>query len=159
MNSFEKKSNNDFAQITLLIEEARNRAFQKVNEELVLLYFKVGGMVSEKVSNGIWGSGTVDELARYITSRLPELTGFNKRGLYRMKQFYESYSVEEFVSPMATLLEKTFDGMSAIVSALPTQLSYLKIFPQCKKIYQQTFLKIHTSLNFSTCPMSILKKT
>ena len=125
MNSFEKKNNNDFAQITLLIEEARNRAFQRVNEELVLLYFKVGGMVSEKVSNGIWGSGTVDELARYIASRLPELTGFNKRGLYRMKQFYESYSVEEFVSPMATLLEKTFDGMNAIVSALPTQLSYL----------------------------------
>lgn len=126
MNNLETNSSNDFAQIALLIEEARFRAFHKVNEELVLLYFKVGGMVSEKVSSGSWGSGTVEELARYIAFRLPELTGFNKRGLYRMKQFFETYSVEEFVAPMATLLEKALDGLSTIVSAVPTQFEILK---------------------------------
>jgi len=117
---------NDFAQIALLIEESRNRAFQKVNEELVLLYFKVGHIVSEKVTAGTWGEGTVDELAKYISVVLPVLSGFNRRGIYRMKQFYETYSVEQFVSPLATLLEKTLDDSFPIVSAVPTQLENSK---------------------------------
>ncbi len=39
-----------------------------------------------------WGEGTVDELANFIALKMPSLTGFNRRGLYRMKQFYETYS-------------------------------------------------------------------
>ena len=79
------KTNKEFEQVAILIEEARNRAFHKVNEELVLLYFKVGNIVSAKVAEGIWGDNTVDELASYIKSKYPGLKGFNRRGLYRMK--------------------------------------------------------------------------
>lgn len=43
-----------------------------------------------------------------------------------MKQFFETYSVEQFVSPLATLLEKTLDCKNPIVSAVPTQLGLLK---------------------------------
>lgn len=32
------------------------------------------------------------------------MKGFNRRGLYRMKQFFESYTAFEFVSPLATQL-------------------------------------------------------
>lgn len=46
------KIDKEFKQVAILIEEARDRAFQKVNEELVLLYFKVGNIVSEKVAAG-----------------------------------------------------------------------------------------------------------
>jgi hypothetical protein len=87
------KTNNEFEQVAILIEEARNRAFHKVNEELVLLYFKVGNIVSAKVADGKWGDNTVDELSSYIASKYPGLKSFNRRGLYRMKQFYESYTV------------------------------------------------------------------
>ena len=84
----------EFENIVLLIEEARNRAYSKVNEELVLLYFNVGNIVSSKVAEGIWGEGTVDELAGFIALKIPSLTSFNRRGLYRMKQFYETYSAD-----------------------------------------------------------------
>lgn len=87
-----KNNHNDFDQITLLIAEARNRAFRKVNEELVLLYFEIGNIISEKVTAGAWGGGTDNELAEYISIQLPGLSGFNRRGIYRMKQFYEIYS-------------------------------------------------------------------
>ncbi|MDP2888779.1 MAG: PDDEXK nuclease domain-containing protein [Bacteroidota bacterium] len=124
---------NDFAQIALLIEESRNRAFQKVNEELVLLYFKVGLFVSEKVTAGAWGEGTVDELAKYIAERLPGLAGFNRRGIYRMKQFYETYcqssdcfllwvqSKAPIVSPLATQL-LTHEDDTGKVSPVATQI-------------------------------------
>lgn len=121
-----KNTNSEFKQVILLIEEARNRAYQKVNEELVLLYFKVGKLVSEKVSAGAWGEGTVEELADFIQKKIPGLSGFNRRGLYRMKQFYEVYSSEEFVSPLASQLETFFltEQKNEKVSALPTQIMY-----------------------------------
>jgi hypothetical protein len=88
MTQLKKNKNIDFDHIVLLIEEARSRAFHKVNEELVLLYFNVGNIVSEKVEKGIWGNKTVDDLAQHIALNYPGLNGFNRRSLYRMKQFY-----------------------------------------------------------------------
>lgn len=104
------KTNNEFEEIAILIEEARSRAFQKVNEELVLLYFNVGNIVSAKVSVGAWGENTVGELATFVQNKFTGFSGFTRRGLYRMKQFYEVYSSAEFVSPIATQLEVYFAG-------------------------------------------------
>ncbi|HLK28342.1 MAG TPA: PDDEXK nuclease domain-containing protein [Puia sp.] len=128
------KSNNEFEQVAILIEEARNRAFIKVNEELVLLYFKVGEIVSVKVAAGAWGDNTVDELAEYIALKYTGLKGFNRRGLYRMKQFFETYAVSsecfllwltiqnKNVSPVAAQTNLAENNKEPIVSALPTQL-------------------------------------
>lgn len=91
-----------FNKVIGLIEQARLRAFYKVNEELVLLYYSVGEIVSERVIRGEWGDKTVEELSNYILNKYPELRGFNRRGLYRMKLFYETYSDPEFVSTLST---------------------------------------------------------
>jgi len=72
----------EFEAIVQLINDACNRAFSKINEELVLLYFNVGKIVSSKVANGIWAEGTIDELAIHIAVKLPEMKGFNHRGLF-----------------------------------------------------------------------------
>ena len=53
----------EFKNILRLIEEARNHAFSKVNAELVMLYYHVGGIVALKVEEGVWGQGTIDRLA------------------------------------------------------------------------------------------------
>ncbi len=84
MKTHEKKYIDEFEPIVLLIEEARNRAFHKVNKELVLLYFRVGNIVSRKVKATDWGANTVEELARYVLGKHPELKGFNRKGLYLM---------------------------------------------------------------------------
>lgn len=122
------KTNKEFEQIAILIEEARNRAFKKVNEELVLLYFKVGGIVSIKVEQGIWGENTVGELATFVRNKFPGFSGFTRRGLYRMRQFYDTYSSHEFITPLATQLQAYFAGNkdNVIVSALPTQIQTSK---------------------------------
>jgi len=114
----------DFEQIARMIDDARNRAFYKVNEELVLLYFNVGKILAEKVSQGNWGDKTVDELANYIETKLPEMKGFNRRGLFRMKQFYETYSAPELVSTLLTLIENPNENK--IVSPVVTQIQLLK---------------------------------
>lgn len=43
----------------------------------------------------------------YIAKTNPGVKGFNRRGLYRMKQFYETYRDDEFVSPLVTQISWT----------------------------------------------------
>ena len=46
-------------------------------------------------------------MAEFFSTNYPELKGFNRRGLYRMKQFYELYKDDEKVSPLVTQLSWT----------------------------------------------------
>ena len=111
--------NSDFEHIVLLIHEAKSRVYAKANAELVLLYFHVGKVVSEKVSAGNWGENTVQELADFIALRQPGLSGFNRRGLYRMKQFYEVYSDPQIVTTV--LLQLSEHEKFDFVPTMPTQ--------------------------------------
>ena len=49
-----------------------------------------------------WGDSFIDSLADQIQANYPAIKGFNRRGLYRMKQFFETYRDNEFVSPLVT---------------------------------------------------------
>ena len=98
---------NDFFEVIELIQNARENALRKVNEELILLYWNVGKYVSQQLVSQKWGSSYVDELSLFIAENHPEIKGFNRRGIYRMKQFYETYSKNEFVSPLVTQISWT----------------------------------------------------
>ena len=120
-----------------------------MNAELVLLYFNVGNIVSDKVAAGVWGENTVDDLANFIEQQYPGLKGFNRRGLYRMKQFFEAYTALEFVSPLATQLQKTEKGTLKFVTTLVTQLSWthhLLILSKTKTVEEKLFY-IHAGIN------------
>jgi hypothetical protein len=98
---------NTFIGIAQIIEEARDNAYRKVNEELILMYWRVGQFISEKSKEANYGDGYIDSLSEYIKNRFPGIKGFNRRGLYRMKQFYETYADNEKVSPLVTQLSWT----------------------------------------------------
>ena len=99
--------NNTFSEITEIIEQARSNAYRKVNEELILMYQRVGKFLSEKSEEANYGDGYIDSLADYIQNQFPGIKGFNRRGLYRMKQFYETYAGNEKVSALLTQLSWT----------------------------------------------------
>ncbi len=92
----------DFISVVELIQYARENTIRKVNEELILLYWNVGKYISEQLELQKWGSSYVDELALFISENCPGVKGFNRRGLYRMKQFFETYKDKEFVSTLLT---------------------------------------------------------
>ena len=136
----------EFEQIVFLIDDARSRAFYKVNEELVLLYFKVGSIVSRKVKEGNWGEDTVEDLAQFIGNKYPGLQGFNRRGLYRMKQFYEVYTSPSFVSPAVTQMQNADSESIAFMSPLVTQISWthhLLILSKTKTAEEKLFYIHH----------------
>ena len=90
-----------------IIETARTNAYRKVNEELILMYQRVGQFLSEKSKEANYGDAYVDALASYIQQRFPGIKGFNRRGLYRMRQFYETYASDQKVSSLVTQLSWT----------------------------------------------------
>lgn len=99
---FRNKHINEFEYVTELISASQQRAYAGVNAELVKLYWNIGAFISEKVDTGSWGDSVVIQLAENINGKFPNLKGFTKRGLYRMKQFYDTYHDIEKVSPLVT---------------------------------------------------------
>jgi len=97
----------DFAAVISIIENARGRALKAVNAELIRMYWEVGEYLSELCMESSFGDKIIDEVAKYIANTAPTIKGFNRRGLYRMKQFYETYRDDEFVSALLTQISWT----------------------------------------------------
>ncbi|CAL7908369.1 PDDEXK nuclease domain-containing protein [Fusobacterium necrophorum] len=113
-----------FKEIINIIESAKERSYRKVNEELILMYRDIGEYISRESKNVEYGDAFVDRLAKFFTDNYPDLKGFNRRGLYRMKQFYEMYKDEEKVTPLVTQLSWT---------------NHLKIMSACKTMEERIF--------------------
>jgi predicted nuclease of restriction endonuclease-like (RecB) superfamily len=96
-----------FDEISVLIQSARQRAFQAVNVELIDLYWQVGQTISRKIEAAEWGDGVVDQLASFLARTQPGLKGFSRQNIFRMKQFYETYRDSEIVSPLVRQLPWT----------------------------------------------------
>ena len=90
-----------------IIEESRQNALKKVNEELIKMYWKVGEFLSKETEHAAYGDAYIDEISREIQETFPGIKGFNRRGLYRMKKFYETYKDNEIVTPLVTQISWT----------------------------------------------------
>ena len=100
-------SQNNFNDIINIIEQSKSRALKAVNAEMINMYWQIGKYLSGLCENSSFGDKVVDEVAAYIAKENPDIKGFNRRGLYRMKQFYELYKDDEFVTPLVTQINWT----------------------------------------------------
>jgi DUF1016 N-terminal domain len=105
-----------FQYIISLIQQSRDIAIKAVNTEMINLYWNTGAYISGQISGAKWGEKTVDELAVFIQRSYPDLKGFNRSGLYRMKQFYETYAASPIVAPLVRQIQVTENEDDAIVA-------------------------------------------
>ena len=113
-----------YLEIVDIIKSARERAYSKINEELILMYYQIGNYISKKTQNSSYGDSYVQGLADFFEKEYPDLKGFTRRGLYRMKQFYELYKDDEKVSTLLTQLSWS---------------NHLKIMSACKSKEERYF--------------------
>ncbi|MBQ7995278.1 MAG: hypothetical protein IJ247_03595 [Bacilli bacterium] len=45
------------------MQNHRQNAYRKINEELVTMYYEIGGYLSQKVSAGEYGDGVISKIA------------------------------------------------------------------------------------------------
>ncbi len=108
-----------FARIAGIIETARENTFQKVNEELIRMYWNVGEFLSGESQSASFGDAYIDSVADFIQQEFPGIRGFTRRGLYRMKRFYEIYKDDEFVTTLLT--QVSWSNHLAIISKAKTE--------------------------------------
>ena len=125
-----------FAEVVNMIRTTRERALRIANSAMIDLYWQIGHYISDKLSRSEWGDGVVQQLADHIAKTEPELKGFSKKNLWRMKQFYETYSATD-----------------EIVSTLLRQISWsnnLEIVSRCKSDEERLFyLNLSSTENYS----------
>ena len=71
-----------------MILASRYKAAALAHKELLLLYFAVGKLISDKSREGEWGSGILGTLSEDLQKELPGLRGFGSTNLKRMRLFY-----------------------------------------------------------------------
>lgn len=91
-----------FAAVYSMITEAQSKAWRQVNKTLIELYWNIDQYISERVKTNGWGKSIVEEMAKYIATKNPSVTGFSARNIWRMKQFYETYQNNEKLSAALT---------------------------------------------------------
>jgi hypothetical protein len=115
------KLDQQFSDIVSMIKTAQANAYRAVNIELINLYWNIGAYLHAQIENAKWGDKTVADLAKFIKTTNPDLKGFDRRGLYRMKQFYQTYQNTSIVSTVMTQLQNAENQENTIVSAALTQ--------------------------------------
>ena len=90
-----------------------------VNSTLIDLYWSIGEYISGKIASEEWGKGTVAALADTIQRRFPGVAGYSPQNLWRMRQFFETYSHRTRLSPLVRELSWThIPILSAATAAL-----------------------------------------
>lgn len=118
-----------------IINTARENALRRVNEELINMYWQVGQYLHLESEKASFGDAYIDSIAEEIQNEFPGIKGFNRRGLYRMKQFYETYYENKIVSPLVTQISWT---------------NHLLIMSSCKSDEEREFyIKLCIKENYS----------
>lgn len=81
----------DFKEISNMVADSKKRAYQMVNREMILMYYQIGQIISEKSED------FVDGLSKYFKDNYQESKSFDKCNFNNMKHFYELYKDSEVV--------------------------------------------------------------
>jgi predicted nuclease of restriction endonuclease-like (RecB) superfamily len=94
-NEIAKKNAEDFKEVFSIIERARENAYRAANSEVILMYWDIGKLVSEKVRIAGWGKAIVKDFSAFIQAHYAGIQGFSASNIWRMRQFYETYKYSE----------------------------------------------------------------
>jgi len=113
------QTTNNFDEILSTIQKSKQKAMKQVNSTLIELYWNIGEYISQKTIQENWGKSVVKELEVFIKNKEPDIKGFTSRNLWRMKQFYETYSDNKKVSSLLTQI--TWTNNLLILSAAKSE--------------------------------------
>ncbi len=71
------------------VRTAQLKAAVAVNTELIMLYWELGKMITEKQT--AWGSKFMEQLSQDLRTDFPDMQGFSERNLKYCRQFYQFY--------------------------------------------------------------------
>ena len=83
-----------------LIQEKQYYTIRLVNAETINLYWKIGEEIYVRQQKYGWGKSIVQLLADELQKKFPGAKGYSAANLWRMRNFYLTYSQSEKLAPM-----------------------------------------------------------
>ncbi|MGG9960855.1 PDDEXK nuclease domain-containing protein [Ferruginibacter sp. SUN106] len=145
-----------------VILASRYRAAALANKELLVLYFSVGRLISDKSREGEWGTGVLEKLSEDLQKELPGLRGFGSTNLKRMRIFYEAWNAEYEIRPLLTDelkgFKKTAEKKASIRPLLTDELMnsfsslsfthHSEILAKVKELKERIFYIQQSAINY-----------
>ncbi len=82
------------------VKSAQYEALKAVNKELVGLYWDIGHMIVNRQEDTVHGASIAEKLAEDLRMEFPGVTGFSRRNIFYMREFYLAYQDLEKVQPL-----------------------------------------------------------
>jgi len=74
------------------IKKVQIKAALSVNSQMIMFNWDLGRQIVEKQENAKWGSGLIEQLSKDLREEFPDMTGFSRANLFRIKKFYQFYT-------------------------------------------------------------------
>ena len=118
----------DYAQLLLdvkaRVRSAHYAALKAVNSELVGLYWDIGRMIVDRQTDAEQGSAIAEQLSNDLRAEFPGNSGFSRRNVFYMREFYLLYRDDQRVQPLVAQIGWTHN---------------LAIFQRCKDPLEREF--------------------
>lgn len=83
------------------VRGAQLKAAVAANRELIQLYWDIGRLIVERQEREKWGTGVIQTLADDVQRAFPEMRGFSRTNVFRMRSFFLAHSPAVSVVPQA----------------------------------------------------------
>ncbi len=104
MSKVQSKLSRSYIDLLLEVKErirvAQYTALKAVNKELIGLYWDIGRLITERQVDSKHGDAIVKQLAIDLQREFPGISGFSRRNVYYMREFYHAYRDITKVQPL-----------------------------------------------------------
>lgn len=100
------------SELKLKVRSSQIKAAIAVNKELILFYWDLGSMLSEKIQKSNWGDKVLENVSKDLKDEFPEMKGFSVSNLKTCKLFYEYFKFSPQLGDEFTSLEYKIGSQS-----------------------------------------------
>lgn len=84
---------NWISEVKLKVRSSQIKAAMAVNSALIIFYWELGKMLSDKISQSKWGDKIIENVSKDLKKEFPEMKGFSVTNLKYSKRFYEYFQL------------------------------------------------------------------
>ena len=104
MSKLSKRLPDDYpvllAEVKERVRSAQYEALKAVNKELVVLYWDIGKLIAVRQTNADHGAAIAEQLAADLRQEFPGVSGYSRRNVFYMREFYLAYCDLPKVQPL-----------------------------------------------------------
>ena len=82
------------------IYNSKTKAILSANRLMIELYFDIGKRIVSNQETLGWGKSVVEEMSKDLKDEFGEKSGYSSSNLWRMRNFYLSYSDDEYLAQL-----------------------------------------------------------